>query len=74
MTSQTTLDKSALFDATEAYWDAGVTDKGIEAAITAYLDRMGLAAIHSLAVGARQELLARLEEGNAYAHMVRARQ
>lgn len=74
MTNQTTLDKSALFDATEAYWDAGVTDKGIEAAITAYLDRMGLTAMHSIVVGARQDLLTRMVEGNAYAHLVRARQ
>lgn len=74
MAGQTTLDRSALLDATEAYWEAGVTDKGIEAAITAYLDRLGLTGMHAIAVGARQELLACMAEGNAYAHMVRARQ
>lgn len=36
------LDKSALFDAQEAYWNAAEagTDKGVEAAIAAYLERM----------------------------------
>ena len=38
---KTNLDKSALFDAQEAYWNAeGGTDKGIEAAIAAYLERV----------------------------------
>lgn len=49
------LDQSALFDAMEAYWDAGVTDKGIEAAISAYLDRIGLTVIHSIAVSNRSD-------------------
>ncbi len=37
-----TLDKSALFDAMEAFWNASEVgnDKGVEAAIAAYLERM----------------------------------
>lgn len=43
----TLLDKSALFEANEAYWNAsGGTDKGIEAAIVAYLARMRLTRHH----------------------------
>lgn len=42
-----TLDKSALYAAMEAFWDAPTgNDKGVEAAIVAYLARMGLAGIH----------------------------
>ncbi|OOG63608.1 hypothetical protein B0E45_29320 [Sinorhizobium sp. A49] len=53
------LDKSALFAAMEAFWqtEAG-NDKGVEAAITAYLDRMGLTPFNEMAARKRQALAA----------------
>ncbi len=56
------LDKSAVHHATEAFWDAGVTDQGIEAAIAAYLDRLGLTEIHNAATGARELWLAKMAD------------
>lgn len=53
MSTQSSLDQSALLDAFEAYWAAGVTDKGLEDAIRAYLDRLGLLALHDEAVAGR---------------------
>jgi hypothetical protein len=48
------LDKSALFEAQDAYWNVeGGTDKGIEAAIVAYLDRMGLSETNNAVISAR---------------------
>lgn len=47
----TTLDKSALLSALEAFWDAPTgNDKGVEAAIVAYLERTHLTEIHDAAV------------------------
>ena len=53
------LDKSALFDAQEAFFNAeGGNDKGIEAAIAAYLERMGLSAFNDIATRRRAALAA----------------
>ncbi|RDL51206.1 hypothetical protein BLJAPNOD_02338 [Ensifer sp. M14] len=53
------LDKSALFAAMEAFWQTETgNDKGVEAAITAYLDRMGLAPFNEMAARKRQALAA----------------
>ncbi|MBP1874956.1 hypothetical protein LPJGGPFB_02740 [Ensifer adhaerens] len=53
------LDKSALFAAMEAFWqtEAG-NDKGVEAAITAYIERMGLAPFNEMATARRAALAA----------------
>ncbi|MGF6174341.1 hypothetical protein [Ensifer sp. 4252] len=53
------LDKSALFAAMEAFWqtEAG-NDKGVEAAITAYIERMGLAPFNEMAARKRVALAA----------------
>lgn len=49
-----TLDKSALFEAQDAYWNAeGGTDKGVEAAIIAYLDRMGMSETNDAIISAK---------------------
>ena len=61
------LDKSALFVAMEAFWqtDTG-NDKGVEAAITAYIERMGLAPFNEMATARRAALAAataRVREG-----------
>lgn len=55
------LDKSALFDALEAYWEAdGGTDKGVEAAITAYLTRMRLIGLHETVMAENERMKARV--------------
>lgn len=65
----TTLDKSALFDAMEAYWNAeSGTDKGVEAAIIAYLDRMGLAGVNATAVRRRAALASVAKIEPAFSH------
>lgn len=53
------LDKSALFAAMEAFWqtDTG-NDKGVEAAIAAYIERMGLAPFNEMATRKRAALAA----------------
>ncbi|OCP17784.1 MULTISPECIES: hypothetical protein [unclassified Ensifer] len=53
------LDKSALFAAMEAFWqtDTG-NDKGVEAAIAAYIERMGLAPFNEMAARKRAALAA----------------
>lgn len=54
------LDRSAFIAAMEAFWDAPAlgNDKGIEAAIIAYLDRMGLTGANATAVRRREALAA----------------
>lgn len=53
------LDKSALFAAIEAFWEAeGGNDRGIEAAISAYLHRLGLAPFNDMATRRRAALAA----------------
>lgn len=43
----TALDRSAFIAAMEAFWDAPTgNDKGVEAAIIAYLERVGLTDVH----------------------------
>lgn len=55
------LDKSALFEANEAYWYAeGGTDKGIEAAISAYLTRMRLTGLHETVMAENERMKARV--------------
>ena len=56
----TVLDRSAFISAMEAFWDAPAlgNDKGVEAAIVAYLDRMGLAGANATAVRRRAALAA----------------
>lgn len=55
------LDKSALFEAVNAFWDAeGGTDKGIEAAITAYLTRMRLTGLHETVMAENERMKARV--------------
>lgn len=54
-----TLDKSALFAAMEAFWETeGGNDRGIEAAISAYLQRLGLAPFNDMATRKRAALAA----------------
>ncbi|MEI2296721.1 hypothetical protein [Ensifer sp. MJa1] len=54
-----TLDKSALFSAIEAFFETeGGNDRGIEAAISAYLDRLGLATFNDMATRKRAALAA----------------
>ncbi|OCP04406.1 MULTISPECIES: hypothetical protein [unclassified Ensifer] len=54
-----TLDKSALFAAMEAFWEAeGGNDRGVEAAISAYLHRQELAAFNDMATRKRAALAA----------------
>lgn len=51
------LDKSALFAAIEAFWDTeGGNDRGVEAAICAYLDRLGLGTFNDMAARKRAML------------------
>lgn len=53
------LDKSALFAAMEAFWQTETgNDKGVEAAITAYIARMGLAPFNDMATRKRAALAA----------------
>ncbi len=53
------LDKSALFAAMEAFWQSETgNDKGVEAAVTAYIERMGLAPFHEMATRKRAALAA----------------
>lgn len=53
------LDKSALFAAMEAFWQTETgNDKGVEAAITAYIARMGLAPFNDMAARKRAALAA----------------
>ncbi|NOV17847.1 hypothetical protein E5S70_17490 [Ensifer adhaerens] len=52
------IDQSALFDAMTAFWVEGENkgnEEGVKAAIAAYLDRMGLTLIHSIAVSNRSD-------------------
>ncbi|MCK3779703.1 hypothetical protein MZK49_23690 [Ensifer sesbaniae] len=54
-----TLDKSALFAAMEAFWEAeGGNEHGVEAAISAYLQRLNLTAFNDMATRKRAELAA----------------
>lgn len=54
-----TLDKSALFAAMEAFWEAeGGNDRGVEAAISAYLHRQELTAFNDMATRKRAALAA----------------
>lgn len=54
-----TLDKAGLFAAQEAFWNTeGGNEKGIEAAIAAYLERMGLSAFNDIATRRRAALAA----------------
>ncbi|HEV7309582.1 hypothetical protein [Ensifer sp.] len=54
-----TLDKSALFAAIEAFWETdGGNDRGVEAAIAAYLQRQGLTAFNDMATRKRAALTA----------------
>lgn len=54
-----TLDRSALFAAIEAFWETeGGNDRGIEAAISAYLQRQGLATFDGMATRKRAALAA----------------
>jgi hypothetical protein len=56
-----TLDRSALYEALDAYWNAEVgTDKGVEAAITAYLTRMRLARHHETVLAENDRMRARV--------------
>ena len=53
------LDKSALFAAMEAFWQTETgNDQGVEAAITAYIERMGLAPYNEMAARKRTALAA----------------
>lgn len=53
------LDKSALFAAMEAFWQTETgNDKGVEAAVTAYIERMGLAPFNEMAARKRAALAA----------------
>lgn len=52
-----TLDKSALFAAMEAFWEAeGGNERGVEAAIAAYLQRQNLIAFNDMATRKRAAL------------------
>ena len=54
-----TLDKSALFAAMEAFWEAeGGNEHGVEAAISAYLQRQNLTAFNDMATRKRAALAA----------------
>jgi hypothetical protein len=54
-----TLDGSALFAAIEAFWETeGGNDRGIEAAISAYLQRQGLTTFDGMATRKRAALAA----------------
>jgi hypothetical protein len=54
-----TLDKSALFAALDAFWETeGGNDRGVEAAISAYLQRQGLTAFNDMASRKRKALAA----------------
>ena len=53
------LDKSAPFAAMEAFWQTeDGNDKGVEAAVTAYIERMGLAPFNEMATRKRATLAA----------------
>ncbi|WP_426126267.1 hypothetical protein [Pararhizobium sp. PWRC1-1] len=55
------LDKSALFDAMEAFWNAEPgNDKGVEAAISAYLTRMRLSGLHETVMAENERMKARV--------------
>ncbi|WDZ78792.1 hypothetical protein PWG15_10000 [Ensifer adhaerens] len=52
-----TLDKSALFAAMEAFWESeGGNERGVEAAIAAYLQRQDLTAFNDMATRKRAAL------------------
>lgn len=55
------LDRSALLDAMNAFWDADTTgnDKGIEAAIVAYLTCMRLARHHETVLAENERIRSR---------------
>jgi hypothetical protein len=64
-----TLDKSALFDAMNAFWDAPTgNDNGVAAAIVAYLDRMGLTGANATAVRRRAALAEISERRDTFMH------
>ena len=57
----TTLDRSAFIAAMEAFWDAPAgNEKGVEAAIIAYLERTHLSEMHDAAVAANAHWRERL--------------
>ncbi|KSV79987.1 hypothetical protein N185_02285 [Sinorhizobium sp. GW3] len=54
-----TLDRSAIFAAIEAFWETeGGNDRGIEAAISAYLQHQGLTTFDGMATRKRAALAA----------------
>lgn len=59
-----TIDRSAFLEATEAYWNAEAgTDKGLEAFLETYLERVGIAKTHDIAIAFRdsfKEQMARI--------------
>jgi hypothetical protein len=56
-----TLDQLALYEAQEAFWNAEQgNDKGVEAAITAYLTRMRLARHHETVLAENDRMRARV--------------
>lgn len=58
-----TIDRSAFLEATEAYWKAETgTDKGLEAFLETYLDRVGLSSTHEAFIVFRREFKAQMAE------------
>ena len=64
-----TLDRSALFAAIEAFWEAdGGNERGVEAAISAYLQRQNLTAFNDMATHKRAALAAANARARTSAH------
>lgn len=58
-----TIDRSAFLEATEAYWAAETgTDKGLEAFLETYLDRVGITRSHEMAIEFRAQFKASMAE------------
>lgn len=56
-----TIDRSAFLEATEAYWNAETgTDKGLEAFLETYLERVGIAKTHERAIEFRDRFKAQM--------------
>ena len=56
-----TIDRSAFLEAMEAYWAAETgTDKGLEAFLETYLDRVGMTKTHEIAIEFRKQFKAEM--------------
>lgn len=56
-----TIDRPAFLEATEAYWNAETgTDKGLEAFLETYLERVGMSKTHDMAIAFRDNFKAQM--------------